>query len=292
MTSSLLNLNPRQSWIRQEQEKWYSCTQRITAVPKGPDCSHTSQAAPPYSHLFPPRASTSLVPELLQIKYHQFCDAASATVSPLLPQQGTGTAVQVPRCLLRSLSLPLASGTSSCFSVTKRPICWGNFKGFGTRHQMFCTWHEKLSWDDFMMPGDRNIQTKLSDKQDFCTKQPLTQRAELVPVWQARVLSAASPSAQGEAQNTVEENVAGKVGTNKPILCFWIYALIALKSCYVSCFGHRLLFSPGHCKDWLPAFLPSTAFCHNCTNCLLTVHGLTAPNSGQKEQPTTRCSFS
>lgn len=41
---------------------------------------------------------------------------------------------------------------------------------------MFCIWHEKLSWGDFMMPVDRNTQTKLLDKQNFCTKQPLTER--------------------------------------------------------------------------------------------------------------------
>lgn len=85
-------------------------------------------------------------------------------------------------------SLPPFSATGSCFSVTESPICWGNFKGFGTTHQVFCIWHKKESWGDFTMPVDRNIQTKLDDKQNFGTKQPLTERELLLyqcnrPTW-------------------------------------------------------------------------------------------------------------
>lgn len=46
------------------------------------------------------------------------------------------------------------------------------------------------------------------------------ERAALAPVYQAHVASPASPPAQGEAQNTVEEYVSVKAGTNIPIFCF------------------------------------------------------------------------
>lgn len=104
--------------------------------------------------------------ELLQLKCNQFCAAAPAA----------GCSSSRNSCVgAQMFALPPFSATGSCFSVTsltESPICWGNFKGFGTTHQVFCTWHKNVSWGDFMMPMDRNIQTNLSGSQNFCTKQP------------------------------------------------------------------------------------------------------------------------